>query len=98
MQRRRIIPTALTGCAGEHFVAYRLSAMGYLVALTRGGAPSVDLMVGTPDGKKTVTIQVKTANKAFLKYKKRAKDNCWYWRVNPKAKDLAGKSVFYAFV
>ena len=26
------------------------------------------------------------------------KDNCWYWRVNPKAKDLAGKSVFYAFV
>ena len=34
--------------------------MGYLVALTRGGSPSVDLMVATPNGKKTVTIQVKT--------------------------------------
>jgi hypothetical protein len=29
--------TALTGAAGEHFVAYKLSAMNYPVALTRGG-------------------------------------------------------------
>lgn len=29
-------PTALTAAAGEHFVAHRLSAMGYPVALTRG--------------------------------------------------------------
>jgi hypothetical protein len=59
------IPTALTGCAGEHFVAYRLSAMGYVAALPRGGSPSVDLMVGTVDGRNTVTVQVKTKSQAF---------------------------------
>lgn len=35
--------STLTGAAGEHFIAYRLSAMGYPVALTRGGSPTVDL-------------------------------------------------------
>ena len=94
----KTIPRALTGCAGEHFVAYRLSAMGYLVALTRGGSPSVDLMVGTADGKKTVTIQVKTANQAFFSYKKKPEDNYWDWRVSSKARELRGESVFYAFV
>lgn len=54
------IPSTLTGSAGEHFVAYKLSKMGYLVALTRGGSPSVDLMVGDIDGRKTLSIQVKT--------------------------------------
>jgi len=92
------IPNVLTGCAGEHFVAYRLSAMGYLVALTRGGSPSVDLMVGTPNGQKTATIQVKTAIKAFSAATKKNPISCWYWRLTSKAKDLCGESVFYAFV
>ena len=47
--------------------------MNYLVALTRGGSPSVDLMVATPNGKKTVTVQVKTAIQArFVKRKRTA--------------------------
>ena len=86
----------VVGCAGEHFVAYRLSAMGYLVAMTRGGSPSVDLMVATHDGKSTVTVQVKTAKNAWLK-SKRGEGN-WYWHVGPKARTLTGPSVFYAFV
>ena len=80
-----------TGCAGEHFVAYRLSAMNYLVALTRGGSPAVDLMVATPNGEKTVTIQVKTMIQARFK-------SGWNWRLSSKAKELCGESVFYAFV
>jgi hypothetical protein len=93
-----IRPTALTGCAGEHFVAYRLSDMGYLVALTRGGSPSVDLMVGTPDGRETVTIQVKTASNAFYSPKRKPENSNWYWPVGSKARGFRGKSVFYAFV
>ncbi len=92
------VDRVLIGCAGEHFVAYRLSAMGYLVALTRGGSPSVDLMVTTPNGKKTVTIQVKTATQAFLRVKRKPEQSCWYWPVGSKALDLSGESVFYAFV
>lgn len=88
----------LTGCAGEHFVAYKLSEMNYLVALTRGGSPSVDLMVGTIDGQKAVTIQVKTAQKAFSKGTAKNPMSCWYWHLSSKAKDFGGESVFYAFV
>ena len=65
--------------------------MNYLVALTRGGSPLVDLMVGTLDGKKTVTVQVKTAIQARFK-------NGWNWHLSSKAKELCGESVFYAFV
>jgi hypothetical protein len=93
------IPGVLTGCAGEHFVAYRLSAKGLLVGLTRGGSPSVDLMVGTADGQKTVAIQVKTKNEAFSKATKSDPTSCWYWQVGEKAaKKFRGKSDFYAFV
>ena len=88
----------MTGCAGEHFVAYKLSTMDYLVALTRGGSPSVDLMVGSPNGKKTVTIQVKTARQAFLPYVRNREKSSWYWHVGAGAQHLCGESVFYAFV
>jgi len=52
--------TTLTGAAGEHYVAYKLSAMGYPTALTRGGSPVIDLMVGDLSGNGSVSIQVKT--------------------------------------
>ena len=93
-----IIHPTLTGCAGEHFVAYRLSAMGYLVALTKAGSPSVDLMVGTPDGQKTVTVQVKTSSQAFRQFKKKPQNSYWAWHVGAKATGLRGERVFYAFV
>ena len=70
--------------------------MGYLAALTRGGSPSVDLMVGTADGRKTVTIQVKTMIDAS--FKKGGRVVGWNWRVGRKALELCGESVFYAFV
>jgi hypothetical protein len=72
------IPGALIGCAGEHFVAHRLSAMGYLVALTRSGAISIDLMIGTADGRNAVAIQVKTNNQAFSPAGKKKEPACWY--------------------
>ena len=71
--------------------------MGYLVALTRGGSPSVDVMIGTADGKKVVTIQVKTKTKAFSRASK-SEPAEWYWQIGAKAKEFRGKSVFYAFV
>jgi hypothetical protein len=38
--------STLTGAAGEHFVAFILSARGYAVGLTRGGSPTIDLLTG----------------------------------------------------
>lgn len=90
---------AVTGSAGVHFVAYRLSAMGYIVALTREGSPAVDLMAYSPKSGKSVSIQVKTASNASqLEGKKERKDGLVYWQLSRKALELRGKGVFYAFV
>ena len=89
--------TGLTCCAGEHFVAYKLSTMDLLVALTRSGAPAVDLMVASPDGQKTVAIQVKTARWARQTHKTKPEENGWCWNASAKEKDIHGK-LFYAFV
>ena len=88
-----------TGFTGELFVAYRLSAMGYHVALTRGGVPYVDILVGSSDGHNAVTFQVKTRNQAFSRATKSKKEPaCWFWPIGAKAKEYRGKSAFYAFV
>jgi hypothetical protein len=54
-------------------------------------------MAGTADGRKAVTIQVKTKNKAFSRASKKEPAE-WYWQIDAKAKEFRGKSVFYAFV
>lgn len=56
------IPANLTGTAGEHFVAYKLSCLGIVAALPRGGALGVDVLASSLDGAKTIAIQVKTTD------------------------------------
>lgn len=92
--------TSLTGAAGEHYVAYKLSALGFPTALTRGGSPVIDLMVGGLSGDKALSIQVKTSNHARREYKrdKNRHKNHWEWDVGAKGKKLKGDSIFYAFV
>lgn len=92
--------TSLTGAAGEHYVAYKLSAMGYPAALTRGGSPVIDLMVGDISGNGSISIQVKTSNSARRVHKRdknKDKDR-WEWDVGSKGRKLKGESIFYAFV
>ena len=91
-------PTAITAAAGEHFVAYKICVMNLLVALTRGGSPAVDLMVGDLKGSTAVSIQVKTSNWARRTYKRTPERNCWEWQVGKKALDLRGARIYYAFV
>ncbi len=89
--------TALTAAAGEHYVAYRLSQLGYAVALTRGGAPVIDLMVANRKGE-AVSVQVKTSSDAHWTFKRDPTKNYWNWDVGEKAKHSDGESLFYAFV
>ena len=91
-------PTALTGAAGEHFVAYRLSGMGYSVALTRGGSPTVDLLVASEKGGSALSIQVKTSDWAFRSHKRKPEQNHWEWDVGKKALTLKAESLLYVFV
>ena len=89
--------TALTGAAGEHYVAYKLSAMGYAVAMTRGGSPTVDLMVGDLSGH-AVSIQVKTSWHARREPVRSSVKNRWEWDVSHKAINIRSDTILYAFV
>lgn len=82
--------TALTGAAGEHFVAFRLSELGYPVALTRGGSPVVDILVGDLAGQAAVSIQVKTSSGARREYARAVQNSHWEWDVGQKAQGLRG--------
>lgn len=84
--------TAQIAAAGEHFVAYKLSSMGFLAALTRGGSPTVDLLVGSDSGHAAVSLQVKTSAGAWRKYKRKPEKNHWEWFVGSKADALRGES------
>jgi len=55
----------LVGTAGVYFVASQLAARGFHAAVTFGNAPYVDLLVSLPDASASVSVQVKTAVRAF---------------------------------
>jgi len=95
MSKKSGIPVA---AAGEHYVAFRLSAMGYSVGLTRGGSQGVDLLVTDSRGAMPVAIQVKTSSSAWREYKTKPENNHWEWPVSAKVTELIGESLFYAFV
>jgi hypothetical protein len=82
---------ALIGAAGEYYVAFRLLARRYTVALTPRGTTSIDMIVANPETGKSITIQTKTGENAFV----RSKD-LWNWRVGKLRKPHA--SFFYMFV
>jgi hypothetical protein len=50
----------LTAAAGEYYVGYKISCLGYIAAFVRAGVPAADLLASTLDGGRTVAIQVKT--------------------------------------
>ena len=50
----------ITGVAGEYFVAAELSRRGWIATLTLKNTPNIDVVATTPDGRRTLSIQVKT--------------------------------------
>jgi hypothetical protein len=89
--------TALTGAAGEHYVAFQLSLRGFCVGLSRGGSPYVDIIIANATGE-GVAIQVKTSRGARRQFKRSTDKNRWEFDVGPKARTLGGGKLFYAFV
>jgi hypothetical protein len=88
----------MTGTAGEHYVAYCLSRRGLLPALTRGGSPSVDILVASRDGSNTVSIQVKTSSSAKREFVRKKQPAYWLWDVGERALTANAPRLFYAFV
>lgn len=66
-----------------------------MFALPRGGVPSSDLLVTTPNGGKTISLQIKTATKQENRW-----GGCDYltWEVSAKSRTLNCESHRYVFV
>ncbi len=84
------------GTAGQFYVAYGLSVREINAAITLGNAPSVDLMASSANGKRTVSIQVKTSRNAYRS--KRYGREGYEWDVNKGVIEKWHESFWYAFV
>jgi hypothetical protein len=92
--------TLIVGTSGEHYVAFRLAQLGWIVALPRAGSPAVDLLVCNMDGSRTITIQVKTAEWA-MRERGRGENRAPHhveFPLGHKAAELKGARFIYAFV
>ena len=90
----------LTGTAGVYFVASRLATKGFHAAPTFGNAPSVDILVGLPDGASTASMQVKATWNA-LRYRGRKGNkhpDHYEWEVGERSAKLNQPGLFFAFV
>lgn len=90
----------LIGTAGVYFVASQLAAKGFHAAPTFGNAPSVDILVGLPDGAATLSFQVKTSMHA-TRTKGRGENKKWdryEWDLGIKSAKLNQPGLFFAFV
>jgi hypothetical protein len=84
---------ALTGAAGEYYIAFRLSALGYAIGLTPRGTRAVDLLAYNPETGKSITVQTKTMRKAFVEPKS---GSYWKWRISPPQQPR--ETLYYMFV
>ena len=93
------VPPTILGACGEYYVASYLSGMGLVVALTRKGTPTTDLMVTSESGGHSISLQVKSGGSySHVVYKRKPKYNYWVWRTGRKAMFRPNRSHWYAFV
>ena len=90
------ISSAIKGATGEFYVAAYLSALNLVVALPRGGVPSSDLLVTTPNGGKTITLQIKTASQPTNSHRRYG--DYLTWAVSTKSRAINCESHWYVFV
>lgn len=85
------------GAAGQYFVAYSLAVRGVNASLTLGNAPSVDVLAASPDGRRTLAIQVKTSRNAYRRMRYERQD-CHEWDVGAGAIGKWSENFWYAMV
>lgn len=90
------ISSAIKGATGEFYVAAYLSAQNLVVALPRGGVPSSDLLVTTPNGDKTISLQIKTATQPKNSHGKYG--HYLTWAVSAKSRTINCHAHWYVFV
>lgn len=78
----------MTGCAGEHYVMYRLLQQGFIAALAPENAPDIDILVSDEAGQTLSAIQVKTSGSKVTEG----------WMMSARQETLVRQSLFYCFI
>ena len=84
------------GAAGQYYLAYSLAVRQLNASVTLGNAPSVDVLASSPDGRRTLAFQVKTARNAYRR--NRYGREGYEWDVGPAVIGKHDTSFWYAFV
>lgn len=77
----------LVGVAGEYLVAGELTLRGFLASITLRNSRGIDIIASSPNGEKSVSIQVKTNN-----------DGQASWILNKKCEEFKSENHYYIFV
>jgi len=90
----------LIGTAGVYHVASQLAQQGFHAAVTFGNAPSVDILVASPNGSSTISLQIKTSHWALRTRGRGSKKqpHHYEWDVGQKSAYLNQTDLFFAFV
>ena len=87
--------TQFVGAAGQYYVAYGLAVREVNVSIALGNVPSVDLFASSPDGRHSMTMQVKTSRNAYRH--RRYGGEGYEWDVGRAVIGKYGESFWYAF-
>ncbi len=84
------------GAAGQYYLSYGLAVRQINASITIGNAPSVDVLASSPDGKYTISFQVKTSRNSYRS--SRYGEEGYEWDVNRGVIGKHRESFIYAFV
>ena len=84
------------GASGQFYLAYALAVRQINASLTLGNAPSVDVLASSPDGRYSLSFQVKTSRNAYRR--KRYGSEGYEWDVNAGVIGNQRESFWYAFI
>ena len=84
------------GASGQFYLAYGLAVREINASLTLGNAPSVDVLASSPDGRHSLSFQVKTSRKAYRR--NRYGTEGYEWDVGRGVIGKYHESFWYAFI
>lgn len=87
-----------TTIAGEHYVAHKLAMLGFVPAIVRQGVRSMDLIVSSQDGSRTVPVQVESAASALRDCLGRDAEKSLQFPLSQRSLEQAADSTLFCFV
>ena len=82
-----MIPSVLTGVAGEYFVAAELSRRGYIASISLRNTRGIDILATNQKASRSITIQCKTTQIGLKA-----------WMLNEKCEEFFAPNHYYVFV